>query len=55
MGLDVASVAFIGASMSASLTPRLGNLTLLPVAAPVATLAAAPRGLDPIPDWKNLQ
>ena len=50
-------VAFaIGALVAAWLTPRMGNLTLLPVAALVAaTLAAAPRGLDPIPDWKNLQ
>ena len=50
-------VAFaIGALMGAWLTPRLGNLTLLPVAALVAAaLAAAPRGLDPIPDWKNLR
>ena len=50
-------VAFaIGALMAAWLTPHLGNLTLLPVAALVAaTLAAAPRGLDPIPDWNNLR
>ena len=45
-----------GALMGAWLTPRLGNLTLLPVAALVAAaLVAAPRGLDPIPDWKNLR
>ena len=45
-----------GALMGAWLTPHLGNLTLLPVAALVAaTLAAAPRGVDPIPDWKNLR
>ena len=50
-------VAFAsGALLGAWLTPRLGNLTLLPVAALVAaTLAAAPRGLDPIPDWKDLR
>ncbi len=46
----------IGALVAAWLTPRLGSLTLLPVAALVAaSLAAAPRGLDPIPDWKNLR
>ncbi len=45
----------LGALMAAWLTPRLGNLTLLPVAALVAvTIAAAPR-LDPIPDWQNLR
>lgn len=45
-----------GALAGAWLTPRLGELTLLPVAALVAaTIAAAPRGLDPIPGWKNLQ
>ncbi len=45
-----------GALAGAWLTPRLGELTLLPVAALVAaTIAVAPRGLDPIPDWKNLQ
>ncbi len=50
-------VAFAtGALIGAWLTPRLGNLTLLPIAALVAaTLAAAPRGLDPIPDWQNLR
>ena len=50
-------VAFAsGALMGAWLTPHLGNLTLLPVAALVAaTLAAAPRGVDPIPDWENLR
>ena len=50
-------VAFgIGALIGAWLTPHLGNLTLLPVAALVAAaLAAAPRGLDPIPDWENLR
>ena len=46
----------MGALMGAWLTPRLQNLTLLPIAALVAaTLAAAPRGLDPIPDWKDLR
>ena len=45
-----------GALLGAWLTPRLGGLTLVPVAVlVVATIAAAPRGLDPIPDWKNLQ
>ena len=55
--LGALCVAFgTGALMGAWLTPRLGNLTLLPVAALVAaTLAAAPRGLDPIPDWKDLR
>ncbi len=50
-------VAFgVGALLAAWLTPRLGNLTLLPIAALVAAaLAAAPRGLDPIPDWTNLR
>ena len=55
MGALCAAFA-IGALMAAWLTPRLGNLTLLPVAALVAAaMAAAPRGLDPIPDWKDLQ
>ena len=45
-----------GALAGAWLTPRLGELTLLPVVALVAaTIAVAPRGLDPIPGWKNLQ
>ena len=45
-----------GALAGAWLTPRLGELTLLPVAALVAaTIAVAPRGLDPIPGWKNLR
>ena len=55
MGALCAAFA-IGALMAAWLTPRLGGLTLLPVAALVAaTIAAAPRGLDPIPGWKNLR
>ena len=50
-------VAFtVGALVGSWLTSRLGELTLLPVAALVAaTIAAAPRRLDPIPDWNNLQ
>ncbi len=45
-----------GALTGAWLTPRLGELTLLPVAALVAgTIAVAPRGLDPIPRWKDLR
>ena len=45
-----------GALAGAWLTPRLGELTLLPVAALVAaTIAAAPSGLDPIPGWEDLQ
>ena len=45
-----------GGLFAALLTPRLGNLTLLPIAALVAaTIAAAPRRLDPIPDWRNLE
>ena len=49
-------VAFgIGALAGAWLTPRMGGLTLLPVAALVAgAVAAAPRRLDPIPSWKDL-
>ena len=49
-------VAFAaGALAGAWLTPILEGLTLLPVAALVAaTIAVAPRGLDPMPDWKNL-
>ena len=46
----------VGALAGAWLTPRLGGLTLLPVAACIAaTIAAAPRGLDPIPGWKDLR
>ena len=49
--------AFVaGALAGAWLTPRLKGLTLLPVTAFVAAaIAAAPRGLDPIPGWKDLQ
>ena len=57
LAMGALCIAFgIGAPMCTWLTPHLGNLTLLPVAALVAaTLAAAPRGPDPIPDWKNLR
>ncbi len=45
-----------GALAGAWLTPRMGDLTLFPVVALVAaTIAAAPRGLDPIPGWKTLR
>jgi uncharacterized membrane protein YoaK (UPF0700 family) len=45
-----------GAIAGAWLTPRLGGATLLPVAALIATaIAAGPRGLDPIPDWRDLK
>ena len=45
-----------GALAGAWLTLRLGQWTLLPVVALVAaTIAAAPRGLDPIPDWDDLR
>ncbi len=58
-----ASVMFIlcfafgaGAIAGAWLTPRLGRATLMPVAALIATvIAAGPRGLDPIPDWRDLK
>ena len=46
----------VGAMAGAFLTVRLGALTLLPVATLVAaTIAVAPRGLDPIPDWERLK
>ncbi len=50
-------IAFgVGALAGAWLTPRLEQWTVLPIAGLVAaTIAAAPRGLDPIPEWKNLQ
>jgi uncharacterized membrane protein YoaK (UPF0700 family) len=45
-----------GAMAGAWLTPGLGGATLLPVAALIATaIAAGPRGLDPIPDWRDLK
>jgi hypothetical protein len=45
-----------GAAAGAWLTPRLGGATLLAVAAlTAAAIAASPRGLDPIPDWSNLE
>ena len=44
-----------GALAGAWLTPRLGELTLLPVAAFVAAaIVSASWELDPIPSWKNL-
>jgi uncharacterized membrane protein YoaK (UPF0700 family) len=46
----------VGAAAGAWLTPRLGGATLLAVAALVAAaIAASPRGLDPIPDWSDLE
>jgi uncharacterized membrane protein YoaK (UPF0700 family) len=46
----------VGAAAGAWLTPRLGGSTLLAVAALVAAaIAASPRGLDPIPDWRDLE
>ena len=45
-----------GALAGAWLTPRLGGMTLLPVAALVAAaIAAAPRRSDPIPGWNDLR
>ncbi len=45
----------VGALAGAWLTPQLGGMALLPVAALVAAaIAVAPRGLDPIPDWNDL-
>ena len=54
--LTALCVAFAaGALVGAWLTPVLGGLTLLPVAAVVAaTIAVAPLGLDPLPDWQEL-
>ncbi len=44
-----------GALAGAWLTPILEGLTLLPVAVLVAAaVAVAPRGLDPLPGWKDL-
>lgn len=46
----------VGAAAGAWLTPRLGGATLAPVAALIAAaIAVAPRGLDPIPDWRDLK
>jgi uncharacterized membrane protein YoaK (UPF0700 family) len=46
----------VGAVAGAWLTPRLGGATLLAVAALIAAaIAASPRGLDPIPDWSDLE
>jgi uncharacterized membrane protein YoaK (UPF0700 family) len=46
----------VGAAAGAWLTPRLGGSTLLAVAALVAAaIAASPRGLVPIPDWRDLE
>ena len=46
----------LGALAGAWLTPRLGDLTLLPIAACVAaSIPAAPWTLDPIPGWKELR
>jgi uncharacterized membrane protein YoaK (UPF0700 family) len=46
----------IGAAADACLTPRLGGATLLAIAALIAAaIAASPRGLDPIPDWSDLE
>lgn len=45
-----------GAAAGAWLAPRLGGAMLLPVAVLIAVaIAAGPRGLDPIPDWSDLQ
>jgi uncharacterized membrane protein YoaK (UPF0700 family) len=45
-----------GAAAGGWLTPRLGAATLLPVAVLIAAaVAAGPRGLDPIPDWSELE
>jgi uncharacterized membrane protein YoaK (UPF0700 family) len=46
----------VGAAVGAWLAPRLGEATLVPVAALIATAAAAgPSGLDPVPDWTDLK
>lgn len=57
LAMAVLCAAFaVGALAGAFLTPRLGGLTLLPVAALVAAaIAVAPRGLDPIPGWNELR
>ena len=57
LAMALLCVAFAaGALAGAWLTPRLSGMTLLPVAAIVAgAIAVAPRGLDPIPDWKDLE
>ena len=45
----------VGALAGAWLTPRLGGMTLLPVATLVAAaIAVAPRRMDPIPSWNDL-
>ena len=46
----------VGAAAGAWLTPRLGGATLVAVAALIAAaIAVSPRGLDPIPDWSDLE
>jgi uncharacterized membrane protein YoaK (UPF0700 family) len=46
----------VGACGGAWLTPQLGAVTLLPVAALIAAaIATGPRDLDPIPDWTDLK
>jgi uncharacterized membrane protein YoaK (UPF0700 family) len=46
----------VGACGGAWLTPQLGAVTLLPVAALIAAaIATGPRELDPIPDWADLR
>jgi uncharacterized membrane protein YoaK (UPF0700 family) len=46
----------VGACGGAWLTPQLGAVTLLPVAALIAAaIATGPRELDPIPDWVDLR
>ena len=56
LAMAVLCIGFaIGALAGAWLTPRLGGMTLLPVAALVAAaIVAAPRGIDPIPGWAEL-
>ena len=56
LAMAVLCAAFAaGALAGAWLTPRLGGMTLLPVAALVAAaITVAPRGLDPIPGWNDL-
>lgn len=46
----------VGAAAGAWLTPRLGGATLLAVAALIAAaIAVSLRGLDPIPEWSDLE
>ncbi len=56
LAMSLLCIAFaVGALAGGLMTPRLGGLTLLPVAALIAAaVVALPQQLDPIPDWKDL-